>query len=134
MAATSLTNRDIVKLYEGIVALDGQADKEGKVERFDLDDDTSWQVAKCRRILEGAVETHQKERKKLGAKHKIVEGMKLTTENAPVVADFMIACEELLDRTNELNGLLKLKLSALRKAGVKTPGILSNLMPLIDDK
>lgn len=130
---TTLTNREITKLFEGLRALDGTTGKDGAVERFELDDGLSWNAAKDRAIVERAFETYTYERKKIAAKWGVVDGMKLTPENAPNVAKFAEACEELLERTNELNGLLRFKKAELLKAGVNVPSILSNLMPLIDE-
>lgn len=130
----TLSNREIQKLHEGLVALDGIADKDGSVLRFDLTDKMVWDVCKNRTIVERAVDTHKKARKAIGARYGVVEGMKVTPEKAADVAGFLYACEELLDATNELNGLLKLKRNDLQKAGVKVPGILVNLVPILDDK
>lgn len=129
----TLSNREILKLNEGLCALDGVADKEGKIERFNLDDKLVWNVTKARRIVESAVETYRLARKSVGARHGVVDGMKLTEANAASVALFMEADEKLQAQTNELIGILKLKRSELQAAGVKIPGILSNLYPIITD-
>lgn len=128
------TNREILKIHEGIAALDGIANSEGKVDRFDLDVDLVWNVAKNRRIIEGAVETYQKARRSLLQKHKVIDRMKITPENAANIATFQEEEEKLLEKSNELTGILKLKRSDLTKAGVRVPGILSNLILILDDK
>lgn len=129
----SVTVRDALKLQEGLSALDGVADKEGKVERFELDADLCWNAAKNRRIVDGAVETYQKAKKALGATHGVVDRMKLTEANAASVAKFIEGDEALLNKSVELTGILKLKRKELQAAGVKTPGILANLMPILSD-
>lgn len=127
-----LKNREIQKLHEGLVALDGVAGSGGSIVRFDLDDALVWTVAKNRAIVERAVETLQRARKALGAKYGVVEGMKLTAENAAQAAAYMDAVETLLEQENELAGLANIKLSALQKAGVKVPGVLVNLGAILD--
>ena len=71
--------------------------------------------------------------KLLQVTHKIIEGQKITDENAERVAKFIDAREKLLDKEVELTGVLRLSRAALAKAGVKIPGIFSNLMPILTD-
>lgn len=130
----TVTVKDALKLQEGLRALDGVADREGKVERFELDADLCWNVAKDRRIVDGAVETYEKARKALGTTHGVVDRMKLTDANAASVAAFIEGDDKLLAKPVELTGVLKLKRTELQKAGVRTPGILANLMPILDDR
>lgn len=135
MAETiKLTNRDLQKLNEGIVALDGIADASGGVTRFDLGVDLSWNVAKIRTIVERANEAFNRAKKSLAAQNGVVERQRVTAENAPAVAKYIDDVEALLDKEVELTGILLLDRSVLQKAGVKTPGIYSNLMLIIADK
>lgn len=131
---TTMSNREILKLHEGLIALDGIASKDGSVVRFEFDDNISWNLAKARAIVERAIEVHQRERNKLKAKYGVVDKMALTAENAPKVATFIEKNDVLLDQTNELTGILRFKRSDLQKHGNKIPpGVLMQLMPLIDE-
>lgn len=128
-----LTNREILKTHEGLKALDGVPGPDGRIERFDLDDNNSWNCSKNRSIIEHAVDAYNKERRKQASALGVVDGMKITDGNAQSVATFLDKCESILDKTNDLNGLLRFKKADLLKAGVgKVPSILSNLMALLE--
>lgn len=134
---TVLTNREILKLAEGLQCLDGVSNNKDSVERYDFDAvkevDLGWNVAKSRNIVERAVEVYQRELTKRGAKFGVVSKMKLTPENAANVAKFMEEEQKLLDGTQELAGLLKISRKHLKAAGVKIPGVYVSLMPLLTD-
>lgn len=130
---TSLTNREILRLHEGLTALDGVGAKDGSVLRFEFDDSMAWNVAKNRRIIEEAKKNYDLACKTLAVSLKIVEGQKVTDENAERVAKFIEGCEKIRDKTQDLTGILRISRKDLQKAGVKIPGILSNLMPILSD-
>ena len=130
---TPYTNREIVKVREGLRLLSGVSSKAGEVTRFDLPDNLVWNVAKDESIFERAEEVYQRARKSLAAKHGVVENMKLTEANASAVAAFIEANEGLLDQTQELSGILKLKRKELQEAGVNIPAILKDLLPILTE-
>lgn len=134
MAAKSLTpsNREILKLHSGLKDLVGAQDKEG-IERFDFDLKTAWNLAKCLSIVERAVETYERAKRVLAAKLGVVEGQKLTDENAPKVAQFLKQLDDLKDQQNELSGLLRFKVGDIQKAGNIPHTVLANIMPLLDE-
>lgn len=129
----TLTNKQISKSVEGLKSLDGVSNEAQKIERFDFDENLGWNIAKNRHIFENAEEVYQKAKASLAARLGIVENMKLTSENAAAVAKFVEQNNALLEKTQELNGILKISRSALFKAGVKIPGIYTCLMPIIVD-
>lgn len=130
----TLSLLDVLKLHEGLAALDGVATGDGKVQRFDFDEGLTWNIAKDVRLVAAEKETYELARASLGTKHGIVNGMKLTADNAAAAAAFMEADEKLKAKRVELTGILRLPRTALQKAGVKIPGILANLYPIVDDK
>lgn len=128
----TLTNEELLKVEEGLKSLDGIPDK-GTVIRFDLPDDLCWNCAKNRCIVERGLRAHGLELRRLAAKHKVVDGQRLTEENAPAIAAYLAAAEALKDKTIELTGILKINRKELVAAGVKVPGIFTNLMPILTD-
>ncbi len=129
----TLPNRTIVKLVEGLKALDGVSNDTAKIERYDFDESLGWNIAKDRDIFERAETVYHKAKASLAGRLGIVEQMKLTPENAPKVAEFIEKNDKLLDQTQELSGVLKLSRKALFQAGVKIPGIYTALMPILSD-
>lgn len=129
----TLTNRQILKLLDGVRSLSGVSNKASEIRRFDFPCSLVWDIAKAESILETAETVYHKAKKSLAAKYKIVDNMKVTEENAASISAFLEENEELLDRTQELHGLLPFKLAELQKAGVDIPSILKNLMPLIKE-
>lgn len=129
----TLTNRQILKLVEGLKSLDGVSNEAQKIERFDFDENLGWNVAKDRHLCEEAEEVYKKSKASLAARLGVVENMKLTPENAAAVAKFIEQNNDRLEKTQELNGILKISRSALFKAGVKIPGIYTCLMPILVD-
>lgn len=128
----SLTNREIVKLHEALVALDGLPDRDGTVIRFKFDTKTIAALAKNRVIVERASEFYQRGRKTLGAQLGVVDRMKLSENNAASVATFIHETENLLDESHSLEGLVKVALADLLKHDNQIPpGVIANLMPLI---
>lgn len=131
--ATTLTNREITKLLKGLKNLVGIASKDGSMERFDFDDNTSWNLAKNLAIVERASETFEREKKRIASVLNVVDGMKLSDANAEAVAKFLHSVEELNEKTNSLDGLLRFKRKDLQKAGKIPHSTLSDVMPLIDE-
>lgn len=129
----TLTNSEIKKIREGLNALSGVSNKAGEIIRFDFPADLVWKIAKLESIFERAEETLTKARKALAAKYKIVEGEKLTPENAQRVAAFLTENDILLEQTQEINGILMLKLPDLQKAGVNIPSIFTALMRILTE-
>lgn len=127
-----LTNREIQKLHEGLVALDGVAGSGGSLLRFDFDDKVVWDIVRNRAAVEPLDNNVTRAVKALGAKYGIVEGVKLTPDNAEQAANYMHAVEMLLDQEQEVPGLITLKLSALQKAGVKIPGVIAKLQAILE--
>ncbi len=128
-----LENRAISKVREGLNALSGVSDKASEITRFDFDGKLVWNIAKNEDLFERAENIFLRARKALAAKHQVVEGMKLTDENAPRVALYQKELDELQDKTQELTGVLKLKRSDLEAAGVKIPSVFKCLMPILTD-
>lgn len=133
MAASplSISNRAILKIVEGLKCLDGVSNDTAKIERYDFDENLGWDISKDRDIFERAEVVYNKAKSAAAARLGVVDKMKLTEANAPAVAQFVEQNEGLLDKTQDLTGVLKLNRKALWKAGVKIPGIYSSLMPIL---
>lgn len=129
----TLTNSEIKKIREGLNALSGVSNKAGEITRFDFPTDLVWKIAKLESIFERAEETLTKARKAIAAKNKIIDGEKLTPENAPRISAFLAENDILLEQTQELNGILMLNRSELQKAGVNIPSIFTALMPILTE-
>lgn len=129
----TLTNREIVKLCDGLRCLDGVSNEAQKIERYDFDENIGWDISKDRDKLEHAEVVYNKHKAALAARLGVVEKMRLTDENCAAVAQFVDQNETLLDKTQDITGLLKLSRKGLLKAGVKIPGIFTQLMPLLVD-
>ena len=127
-----LKNREIQKLHEGLVALDGVAAMGGGVIRFQLDDKTVWDVARNRVILAPAIDALKLAKTSLGAKYHVVEGLEVNAATASRIAAYMDAVELVMEQEVEISGLANLKESALKAGKVTVPGILANLMAIIE--
>ena len=129
----SLPNREILKLYAGLKALDG-VQSGGKIERFKFKASLVWQIAKNRRIVERAVETYEGATTALGAQFGVVDGQAVTPENAAEVAKFAAEREKILGETQELSGLLKMPVASLQENDNQIPpSTLSNLFVLLTE-
>lgn len=127
-----LTNREIQKLHEGLVALDGVAGSGGALLRFDFDDKVVWDIVRNRSAVEPLDNNITRTVKSLGAKYGIVEGVKLTPDNAAQAAAYMDAVETLLTQEQEVPKLIGLRLETLQKAGVKIPGVITKLQAILE--
>ena len=133
-AARTLTNATILKLRDGLRALDGIAGKPGEIIRFDFDAATSWNITKNLVLIERAVEVYERERAKISQADGVPPGMAVTDANAEKVAAWKNKVDHLKNEgTQEITGLLKIRRQDLQKAGVKVPGILANLFDLIEE-
>jgi hypothetical protein len=132
----TLTNRELLNLHEGLSALDGVVDKAGQnteLTRFTFDDKLSWNIAKNADLVERATIVYQKARKKEAARLAVVPGMKVTVENAAAVSKYQEEEEKLLDKTQDLTGVLKLSRRELQNGNKIPPSTLKNLMPILTD-
>jgi hypothetical protein len=128
-----LTNREIVRLAEGLRGLDGVVESAGKLRRFDFDDNLTWDIAKNSDIVERAAKLYERARKKLAAGLEVVEGQGVTPQNAAAVAAFIAGNEELLDKTQTLAGLTRLNRKTLQSGNKIPPSIFAALMPILED-
>lgn len=128
-----LTNREIVRLAEGLRGLDGVVESAGKLRRFDFDDNLTWDIAKNSDIVERAAKLYERARKRLAAGFEIVEGVSLTPQNAPAVAAYLDGNEELLDKTQTLIGLVRFNRKTLQSGNKIPPSIFAALMPILED-
>lgn len=132
--ALTLSNRELLNLHEGLSALDGIVDRSGQnaeVTRFKFDDKLSWNIAKAADIVERATLVYQRARKSAAANFGVVSGMKVTPENASNVAKYQEAEEALLDKTQEVQGILKLARRDLQNGNAIPPSVLKKLMPIL---
>lgn len=129
-----LTNRQILKIRDGLKSLDGIEGKGGEIIRFDFDTGLSWNITKNTVLIERAAETYDRERQKLMRKHGVTPGEQVTAANAEKVARWGEELDALKDATQDVSGLLKMKKVEFLKAGVgKVPSILANLFDLVEE-
>lgn len=132
----TLSNREILNVHEGLSSLDGVFDKAGQnteVTRFTFDDKLAWNIAKNADIFERATVLYQKARKSTAAKLGVVPGMKVTPENAANVAKYQDEEDKLLDKTQDLSGVLKLSRKELQSGNRIPPSVLKNLMQILTE-
>lgn len=128
-----LTNREILKLAEGLAGLDGCVGDGGKVTRFKFDAETAWRVALDTEIVGRAKLAYERRLKQLGAEHGVVEGMGLTPANAAAVAAYIAAQDALLDQKQPVTGLHTYQRSVLQEKNPIPPSVLAALLPLLED-
>lgn len=132
----TLSNREILNLKEGLSSLDGVIDKAGsntEVTRFTFDDKLTWNIAKDLDIVERATLLYQKARRSTAAKLGVIDGMKVTQENAASVAKYQEEEDKLQDKTQDLTGVLKLSRKELQSGNKIPPSVLKNLMPILTE-
>lgn len=130
-----LTNRQILNLRDGFKSLDGVPGRPGEVIRFEFDAGLSWNITKNTVIIERAVEVYERQRAKITKESGVAAGTTVTDANAEKVSAWKEKLDALKnDATQELVGLLKIQRAELQKAGVKFPGILANLFPLLESE
>ena len=128
-----LSNRQILKLAEGLSSLDGVVEG-GKVVRFKLDNDTAWHVALDLEAVARAKVAYERRLKSLGAELGVVERMELTPANAANVAKYMDEQETLLEQTQDMSCLHSYCRKALQEKNAIPPSVLANLLPLLEDE
>jgi hypothetical protein len=128
----TLKNRVILETLGGLTALDGAPSKNG-IDRYDFDEHVAWNLAKLRRIFEDARRTYDLALRTLATTHRVVEGQSVTEDNVERVAKFIEAREALGEIEQELSGIVLISRQRLQKAGVKIPGVLAALMPVLSD-
>lgn len=130
----TLTNSKILKLRDGLKALDGVPGKPGEVIRFDFDAATSWNITKNMVLIERAVEVYERERNKISATDGVSPGTAVTDANAEKIAAWKAKVDALKnDGTQEISGLFKMRRQDLQKAGKIPPGVMANLFDLIEE-
>lgn len=137
-AALTLTYDQLVKLGEGLAALDGLRTKPGEFEPFLFNPDTTWAIAENQTIVAAKLKTYAGTKKSLAVQHKITEGMAVTPENSASVAAFMAGLDELNERAVEVDGLQRISREKLNVGGDVNkkqnripPSVLSRLAVLI---
>lgn len=134
-SALTLTNRQILNVRDGLKSLDGIPGKPGEMIRFEFEPGLSWNLTKNMVIIERAVETYERERNKITKESGVTQGTSVTDANAEKVSAWKEKIDALKNEgTQELTGILKLKRSELQKAGVKFPGVLANLFPILEEE
>lgn len=136
----TLTNGQLAELAAGLASLDGLRTKpdEFRPYKFDDENETTWLISDNGAIVAEAVKRFNRLKKTLAVKHCITEGMKITPENAPVVAAFMTDIGELEDKQVEVIGLKKISRARLcvgkgEKKNAIPPSVLMKLIPLLED-
>lgn len=138
-AAITLTYDQLVKLGEGLAALDGLRTKPNEFEPFLFNPDTTWAIVENQTIVAGKLKTYTGAKKSLAVQHKITEGMPVTPENSPSVAAFMAGLDELNERLIEVVGLQKISREKLnvghdpkKQQNKIPPSVLARLQPILE--
>jgi hypothetical protein len=109
-AALTLTNATILKLRDGLRALDGIPGKPGEVIRFDFESSVAWNITKNLVLIERAVSVYEIQRTKISQSEGVQPGTMVTDANAGKVAVWKAKVDELKNEgTQEIAGLLKLQ-------------------------
>lgn len=129
----TLTNRQIIKLRDGLMSLDGIAGRPNEVIRFEFDTQLSWNIAKNAGIINRAFDLYEAERNKISRDMRVQPGLPVNEANSDRVAAWSEKIETLKELQQEFRGLLKLKRAELQKGNKIPPGILANLMELLEE-
>ena len=138
-AALTLTYDQLVKLGEGLAALDGLRTKPGEFEPFLFNPDTTWAIAENATVVTGKLKTYAGAKKSLAVQHKITEGMAVSPENSASVAAFMAGLDELNERAVEVDGLQRISREKLnvghdvkKQQNRIPPSVLARLQPILE--
>jgi hypothetical protein len=133
-AALTFTNATILKLRDGLRALDGIPGRPNEIIRFDFDVQTAWNITKNLVLIDRAVATYEMARAKITQTEGVVVGTAVTEANAEMVAAWKAKLDQLRNEgTQDISGLLKIRLKDLQKAGKIPPGVMANLFDLIEE-
>ena len=133
MPHLTLTNTQLADITAGLCQLDGIRLSADSFKPFKFDDDTVWKIASNHGAAAQALTTFERAKKMLVAQHGMVEGMKVTPENAAQVQAFMAALDALQERPVEVPGLEKIKRSELKVGSNPiAPSTLARLMPILE--
>lgn len=126
-----LSNRQIIRIRDGLKSLDGVSGKPGEVIRFDFDLSVSWSITQNVVAIDRAYQLYEIENNKLMRKFGIATGEPITEKNAGKVMEWNEKLEELKDKTQDLVGLVKLRRLELMKAGNIPPGVIGKIIELL---
>ena len=142
MSESSLkfTNGQLARIAAGLAGLDGVQIRpdEFRAFRFDDENETTWLIAENSAIVAESLKVFERAKKLLAIQHGIADGMKITTENAPKVAEFMSALALLEDKEVEVPGLKMISRARLcvgkgEKKNPIPPSVLAKLHPLLEE-
>ncbi len=110
--APTLSNSLLESVFTGLNELDGITAKESFTP-FKFDDETTWRIADNIEAVRRALASYQTAKKSLAKQHGVTDGMKVTTENAAQIAEFMEGLDALNAREVAVPGLVKIARASL---------------------
>lgn len=129
-----LTNSQLAELAAGFGQLDGIRLSVDSFKPFKFDDDTVWKIASNHSLIVHALGAFDRAKKMLATRHEIIEGMRVTPENAAQVQEFMIALSVLQEKQVEVSGMSKISRSELKVGQNQIPpSTLTRLMPILTE-
>ena len=129
-----LTSSQLSDLALGLGQLDGLRLSPDSFKPFKFEDDTVWKIASNQSLIVAQLAVFDRAKKLLVGQHEMVEGMKITPENAERVQAFMAALDSLQQRVIDVPGLAKIKRSELKVgANQISPSTLARLMPILEE-
>lgn len=133
----TLTNAQLIRLFQGLSALDGLRTKPNEIQPYDFDPDTEWKIANNISLLQTKATEYQRAQKALAMRYGIAEGQEITPENASKVAEFIEAMHGLEDKQVEVTGLEmipkdKLKLGHKKDQNPIPRTVLAAIMPVLE--
>lgn len=138
-AALTLTYDQLVKLGEGLAALDGLRTKANEFEPFLFNPDTTWLIAEGQVFVAEKLKAFTVAKRSLAAQHKITDGMSVNAENSASVSVFMAGLDELNERKVDVAGLQKISREKLnvghdpkKQQNRIPPSVLAKLQPVLE--
>lgn len=135
----SLTNAQLMKLANGLDALDGIRAKHGEFDPFHFNSETAFKIAVNIALVMEKVVAFERAKKILAVQFQVAERMQITAENAPNVAKFMEALTLLEDKQVEIAGLEKISRASLNVGSDRKkeqnqipPSALAAIYPLLE--
>lgn len=139
-----ILTRDMLKLNQGLNGLDGIKPSATETLIFEFDDKTKWNLTKNAVIVDAAKEQYEKGMRKLLAENKLIVGEEITDKNRDAAQNVKNLDEAAKDSPLKLEGILRVKLSALLNRRTAKDGktqivnqipisVLKNLSYIIED-
>ena len=132
-----MTNSTLIRLANGLSALDGLRTKPNEIQPYEFAPDTEWKIANNIAVLQPKVTEHNRAQKLLATKYGVAEGMEITPANAQKFSEFIEAMHGLEDKEVTVDGLEKITRDSLKLGHKKEQNpiprtVLAAIMPILE--